>query len=72
MLHKVMNGYTIMATEFSERQGMYVILGCRRFSDSRYQYVTALVGNVGLDTEWLWGNYINELSGAVEDFYKRV
>jgi hypothetical protein len=69
MLHKVMNGYTVIAHEWTGKE--YVILASYRKTFG-YEYVTAYVRNIDLDTSWDSGNYFNSLHAATSDFYSRV
>lgn len=71
-MHKVMNGYTIVAHEYVAGLGYYVVLGSRRQPDG-YEYVTANVWNIDTDTEWLWGNYFDgDFNGAVSNYWERI
>ena len=57
MMHKVMNGYTIVAHEFNQQDGLYWILGSRRIGPGAYEYVVAGVRNFDLDTQWVTSGY---------------
>lgn len=74
-MHKVMNGYTIVAHEYVAGRGYYVVLGSRRQPDG-YEYVTANVWSIDIDTEWFWGHYSGThfapgIAAAVFDFNQR-
>ena len=69
MLHKVMNGYTIVAHEYNQQDGLYWILGSRRIGPGAYEYVVAGVRNFDLDTQWCTsGYYSTNVQLAVERF----
>lgn len=72
MDEKRLNGFTIIAHEWAERHGDYVILGARRTGPGSYEYVTARMLNFDQDTTWYWGNYINNVADAVADFHNRI
>ena len=72
MLHRVVNGYTIVATR--EESDGYIVLGARRNVDGM-DYVTGWMRHLD-DVEWYGGHYFDYASGltfgeAVADFNKR-
>ena len=75
-MNKVMNGYTIIATEYKAGSG-YLIMGMRRNHAGEFTYVTGWVMNLDLDVEWFWGHYggtdfKDTIAGATDDFIRRM
>ena len=61
MLPKVINGYTVIASEWKALEGVYVILASRQTGPLVWEYVTAKVRSMD-DSEWFWGNYFFSLA----------
>lgn len=63
------NGCVIKAfAETSESEA--VILAYREYGE---EWITAVVGTVGVPTEWVWGHYFGaDRDSAFTDFFKRV
>lgn len=73
MLHKNLNGYTIVAHEYNRTDGLYWILGSRRLSAGAYEYVVAGVRNFDLDTQWVTsGHYPATLRRAFEIYSEKA
>lgn len=68
MLHKVVNGYTVMAHEFNFRDSLYWILGCRRIGPGSYEYIVAGMESFDNDRHWVTNGYYPTNIG---DAYKR-
>lgn len=71
MLHKNLNGFTVMAHEYVARDG-YVILGSRRTGPGTYEYVVSTVANFDLDTSWGQGYYFLSFAMAADFYNHRI
>lgn len=73
MMHKVMNGYQVVAHEYNAQDGLYWILGSRRIGPGAYEYVIAGVRNFDHDTQWVTsGSYPASLRRAFEIYSEKA
>jgi hypothetical protein len=73
MMHKAMNGFTVVAHEHNPAAGLYWILGSRRTGPGTYEYVVAGVQNFDVDNQWVTsGFYTSNFNSAVEAFNGKV
>lgn len=69
MLNKTLNGFTVIAHEWS--RDSYVILAFRLTGPATYEYVTARVQNIDSDREWFWGTYFTNVEDAIVNYAER-
>lgn len=56
MLHKVVNGYTVVAHAWVPADGLYWILGSRRIGPESYEYIVAGMRHID-DSYWVTNGY---------------
>ena len=69
MLEIHVNGFTVIAHEFTPHRG-YVILGARRTGPGSYEYVVAELASLD-DKSWPSGTYFSTISAATTEYTNR-